>query len=318
MEVTSHALDQDRVHGLVFALGVFTNLSPLEHLDYHGDFRSYAAAKSRFLGQMAPGAPVVYRAGDRAVRTLIDRHDVTPLSCGPFGVVSIRTDRLLLDRGGSRITLRVRRPLSRPGGVPLAPVTIPVELQVLGRPNISNASLAATAALCLGAETDAVIDALADHPAPWRRMQIVHRGRFTVLDDTVGHPDSISAVFEVAEKIRHHRLHVVYAVRGRRGSEINRRDAEALAIWSRRVPIHTLIVTSSEDVADERNRVERGEREAFVTMLRRYDKPHRHARDLRGAIDMVLDQCGRRDLVLLLGAQGMDRGAEFLLEAIGA
>merc|ERR1711938_501906 len=45
MEVSSHALDQGRVTGIDFDVSVFTNLSG-DHLDYHGDMASYAAAKA--------------------------------------------------------------------------------------------------------------------------------------------------------------------------------------------------------------------------------------------------------------------------------
>lgn len=48
MEVSSHALDQGRVNGIHFDVAVFTNLSH-EHLDYHHDMLSYAAAKYRLL-----------------------------------------------------------------------------------------------------------------------------------------------------------------------------------------------------------------------------------------------------------------------------
>jgi UDP-N-acetylmuramoyl-L-alanyl-D-glutamate--2,6-diaminopimelate ligase len=48
MEVSSHALDQQRVAGVHFNVGVFTNLTP-EHLDYHGDMETYFASKRRFL-----------------------------------------------------------------------------------------------------------------------------------------------------------------------------------------------------------------------------------------------------------------------------
>ena len=58
MEVSSHALDQDRVAGVRFAVAAFTNLSP-EHLDYHGDLRAYAAAKKKlFLFESLQGAVV--------------------------------------------------------------------------------------------------------------------------------------------------------------------------------------------------------------------------------------------------------------------
>jgi len=45
MEVSSHALDQQRCNGVRFQVAVFTNLSR-DHLDYHGDMQAYAAAKS--------------------------------------------------------------------------------------------------------------------------------------------------------------------------------------------------------------------------------------------------------------------------------
>ena len=48
MEVSSHALAQERVRGLAFDIGVFTNLSR-DHLDYHRDMDDYFSAKSRFF-----------------------------------------------------------------------------------------------------------------------------------------------------------------------------------------------------------------------------------------------------------------------------
>ena len=48
MEVSSHALDQGRVDAVRFALAVFTNLTR-DHLDYHGDMRTYGAAKAKLF-----------------------------------------------------------------------------------------------------------------------------------------------------------------------------------------------------------------------------------------------------------------------------
>jgi UDP-N-acetylmuramoyl-L-alanyl-D-glutamate--2,6-diaminopimelate ligase len=48
MEVSSHALEQERVSGVRFAIAVFTNLSR-DHLDYHGDMQAYGAAKRRLF-----------------------------------------------------------------------------------------------------------------------------------------------------------------------------------------------------------------------------------------------------------------------------
>ena len=61
MEVSSHALDQGRVDGLNFAAAVFTNLSQ-DHLDYHGDMTSYAAAKAKLFAGLCSNATAVINA----------------------------------------------------------------------------------------------------------------------------------------------------------------------------------------------------------------------------------------------------------------
>ncbi len=55
MEVSSHALDQDRVGGIDFVGGVFTNLTH-DHLDYHKTFDNYFAAKKKFFNMLGPDA----------------------------------------------------------------------------------------------------------------------------------------------------------------------------------------------------------------------------------------------------------------------
>ncbi len=71
MEVSSHALDQARVAGVVFDIAVFTNLTR-DHLDYHGDMKSYAAAKAKFFDFPQLAAAVINR-DDELGRELIAR-----------------------------------------------------------------------------------------------------------------------------------------------------------------------------------------------------------------------------------------------------
>lgn len=69
MEVSSHGLEQGRVNGVAFDVVVFTNLSH-DHLDYHGDMASYAAAKRKLFSM--PGIRVaVINADDKFGRELI-------------------------------------------------------------------------------------------------------------------------------------------------------------------------------------------------------------------------------------------------------
>lgn len=69
MEVSSHALEQHRVGGIEFRTAVFTNLSR-DHLDYHTDLASYAAAKRR-LFRMAELKTAVVNADDAVGRDII-------------------------------------------------------------------------------------------------------------------------------------------------------------------------------------------------------------------------------------------------------
>jgi UDP-N-acetylmuramoyl-L-alanyl-D-glutamate--2,6-diaminopimelate ligase len=56
MEMSSHALDQERVWGIPVDVAIFTNLTQ-DHLDYHGTMENYAAAKAKLFSGDATGAP---------------------------------------------------------------------------------------------------------------------------------------------------------------------------------------------------------------------------------------------------------------------
>ena len=64
MEVSSHALVQQRVYGLPFALALFTNLTR-DHLDYHGTMQAYIAAKKLLFDHLTPDAYALVNADDR-------------------------------------------------------------------------------------------------------------------------------------------------------------------------------------------------------------------------------------------------------------
>lgn len=64
MEVSSHAVDQDRIAGLEFAGGIFTNLTH-DHLDYHKTFAAYRDAKKKFFDNLGPQAFALTNLDDR-------------------------------------------------------------------------------------------------------------------------------------------------------------------------------------------------------------------------------------------------------------
>ncbi|CAK0770600.1 UDP-N-acetylmuramoyl-L-alanyl-D-glutamate--2, 6-diaminopimelate ligase [Gammaproteobacteria bacterium] len=71
MEVSSHALDQGRVEGIIFNVAVFTNLTR-DHLDYHGNLEAYGLAKQRLF--RIPGLEyAVINTDDAFGRVLLER-----------------------------------------------------------------------------------------------------------------------------------------------------------------------------------------------------------------------------------------------------
>lgn len=64
IEVSSHAIVQNRIAGLTFAGGVFTNLTR-DHLDFHGTFQDYLKAKKRFFDELPPRAFAITNADDK-------------------------------------------------------------------------------------------------------------------------------------------------------------------------------------------------------------------------------------------------------------
>jgi UDP-N-acetylmuramoyl-L-alanyl-D-glutamate--2,6-diaminopimelate ligase len=104
-------------------------------------------------------------------------------------------------------------------------------------------------------------------------------------------------------------VRVVFGIRGARGLAINRRLASTLAALARETPAR-LVVTSSEDAAGPRDRVTADERDEFLRTLRSAGAPFTYEPTVAAAVTAALDGVGPDEVVLLLGAQGMDGGAE--------
>ncbi|HJU90827.1 MAG TPA: Mur ligase family protein [Gemmatimonadaceae bacterium] len=339
MEVTSHALAQNRVDGITFALGVLTNLVPDEHLDFHGTAENYLATKARFLDLLAPDAPLVFNADDRLVRRMVAQslarqpRPVIGVSLGEAARVmdkdpddlaardaAVSVEELRWDGGGASFVLALKRQLPGLEGSVVPEGGVPIVLPVLGVQQVTNAALAAAAALVAGASPDAVTHALAEMTPVRRRMEIVRHGSPLVIDDTAGHPDTLRAVFASIEPMSRSGLRVLFGVRGSRGVEINERLAATLAeLLGERAQEESvrLVVTWSEDTALPRDRVTSEERDTVLRTLKTElgRLPHTahleaipEAR-LEGAVKRVLEDVREDELILLLGAQGMDAAA---------
>jgi UDP-N-acetylmuramoyl-L-alanyl-D-glutamate--2,6-diaminopimelate ligase len=177
---------------------------------------------------------------------------------------------------------------------------------------VANAALAAATALVAGAAPRGVTEAVAEVAPIRRRMELVRQAAPAILDDTSGNPRTLRAVFDSIRAIPHAGLRIALGIRGARGRTINGKLAAALGQLVRTrgegQPVR-LVITASEDTAGPRDRVTAEEREAVEAALREAGVTYRYEATLAGAVRWVLEGCAADDLVLLLGAQGMDRAA---------
>lgn len=325
LEVTSHGIALKRVAGLSFALGALTNLVPDEHLDFHGTAEHYLRTKARFFDMLEPGAPLVVNRDDRHVRELvgeagIDRvRPIVGVSSNGDAGADVVVGGLRTDATGSVFALEIRKALPMVGGGELPAGAIPLVLPVLGIHQVANAALAAVVALLAGGAPAGITESVAEQAPIRRRMEVVRQAAPAILDDTVGNPRSLDAVFATVGAIPHRALRVAFGIRGARGPAINRRLAAALAraVRSAARPVR-LVVTAAEDAAGARDRVRPDERDAVLAVLREEGVAFTYAGALREAVRVVLEGSGEGDLVLLLGAQGMDQAAEIAREVLAS
>ncbi len=136
LEVSSHALDQQRVSGCRFAVSVFTNLGR-DHLDYHQDMEQYFQAKARLFLDY-PSDTAVINIDDTYGRRLWKMVQGKRISYGlsPEALVRPESQHIDLEGIGARIT------------TPRGPVAI--KSRLMGRHNLYNILAAVAAAIAIG------------------------------------------------------------------------------------------------------------------------------------------------------------------------
>ncbi len=202
MEVSSHAIDQERIYGLHFACCVFTNLSQ-DHLDYHKTMEQYLAVKTRLFSRCACA---VVNADDAAAEQVLaacrcptityaahtDRSDYTAKN------LRLRSDGVDFELVGDGVIGRVR-------------------LKIPGEFSVYNAMAAGSCALALGLPFAAVVDAMSALKSPKGRAEVVPTGRdFTVIIDYAHTPDGLEKILRTLRATVEGRLVTLFGCGGDR------------------------------------------------------------------------------------------------------
>src|SRR5262249_20768849 len=189
MEVSSHALAQDRVAGARFDAAVFTNLTR-DHLDFHGDLERYYAAKARLFLQDLPSG------GKPGPVAIVNPDD--PIGERLLGVVATRAVAVGRNRRADVRPLELETSLSGTRGVlDVAGARLAFTSRLVGAPHVENILTAAGTAWALGVDREAIGAGLATvEPPPGRLEQIAGPG-VTVVVDYAHTPDAAPRALEV-------------------------------------------------------------------------------------------------------------------------
>jgi UDP-N-acetylmuramoyl-L-alanyl-D-glutamate--2,6-diaminopimelate ligase len=294
MEVSSHALAQERTRGLEWDVAVFTNLTQ-DHLDFHGTMENYYEAKAKLFTQLPEQqkkrkAVAVINIDDRYGAQLVDRleKDAAVVTYGMGARADFRASNYRMEFGGTSYQLDARGKIYF------------VRVPLIGRFNVANslAALAAANALGIGVR-DAVLSIGKSPQVPGRLEAVPARRQFQVFVDYAHTPDALLNVLKTLRELGPRRLIVVFGC----GGDRDRQKRPLMAEVVDQNADHAIITSDNPRKEDPESiiaEVEKGFR----------SKHYEKVVDRAAAIGRAIEMAQPRDVVLIAG-KGHENYQEF-------
>lgn len=315
MEVSSSAQELHRVDGVDFDIVTLNNISR-EHIDSHGSFERYFEVKSRLITRAKEDSAAVLNLDDTYSKGLISK---TKAKVFTYGIEDTSGDffvkNLDLSTGRGIFTLVVPKDLEHKG-VKIPKGETEISLSVPGFHSVYNSVVAAIIGLLSGVDKEGVKKSLKDFRGVERRFEFIHEEDFTIVDDHFANAGNIHMTLGTLKEMDYSKLHVLYAIRGKRGIAVNRENTEALVGWLPKLGVTELLATESISHVMEKDRVTVEEREVFEEVTKAAGIPTKIIKELPEAIEQVMKKANPGDVVLLAGCQGMDYGGEMALRLL--
>lgn len=186
MEVSSHAVDQQRIAGLKFAGGIFTNLTH-DHLDYHKTFANYLNAKKRFFDSLPVSSFALTNIDDRNGLVMIQNCRAHTFTFSVRGMADYRGGLIEQDFSGMELKIQGEQVWTR----------------FIGDFNASNLLAVYAASEILGASKNEILTILSNlKPVAGRLESVGTFNGITGIVDYAHTPDALFNVIETLNKIR--------------------------------------------------------------------------------------------------------------------
>jgi len=205
MEVSSHALDQQRVDGIDFEVAAFTNLSH-DHLDYHSSIEQYAATKKLFFDDLSNHSTAIINNDDEQASYIISDTGAEVIS---FSFENKEDIRCKIEQNTAR-------------GITVYVDGITIKSPMAGRFNAYNVAQTFLICRALGFEDAAIAEALEQATGAAGRLQRVQvenqENQPLVLVDYAHTPGALENVLQslAGTKEKQQKLHVIFGCGGDR------------------------------------------------------------------------------------------------------
>jgi len=277
MEVSSHALEQDRVAGIHFNIAVFTNLTR-DHLDYHGDMESYGAAKARLFDVEGLEVAVI-NLDDEFGSTLADSLDQVKVI--GFGMTDgeVRAESIHAQADGTNMTLLIGQK------------RYDVRSGVYGEFNVSNLLAVAGVLKALKWDDEKITIALSGAtPVPGRMERFGHDKQGPVV--VVDYAHTPDALHHALSALRPHTRGTLWCVFGC-GGDRDRGKRSLMGKVADELADHVVLT-------DDNPRTESPE-QIIKDIEQGMNRPHQVIRPRERAVRETLAAAEVSDLVLLAG-----------------
>ena len=287
LETSSHGLAQSRADGCQFKMGLFTNITP-EHLDFHGTFENYMAAKLSFFEQRLEPS----RSPDaKAVVNLDDAHSDRFLAASRVETLTFSMSNANADFLATGIRLSVDGTAFE---VRTPDTSFEVRTSLIGAHAVQNCLAAIAASMALGLTAEQVVSGIASlEGIPGRFERVLCGQDFLVVVDFAHTPDAIAKTIAAAKELTTGRVISVLGAGGDR-DPTKRGPMGRVAAELSDLCVITSDNPRTEDPQKIVEQVERGARSAAVAEV--LVEP-----DRRRAIEIALASAASGDVVLILG-----------------
>jgi len=207
MEVSSHALEQERTGGLHFKVTAFTNLSR-DHLDYHKDFESYARAKKKLFDGLDKDAVAIINGDDPNGSLMVEDTNAT-----------VRT--FSFDKKSSA-DIHCKLKSNSVDGLEVMVSDVNIKSPLIGRFNAYNLVEVFLICQSLGLDKTKIAEALSSAPGAEGRMEKISIDsdiqQPLVLVDYAHTPDALKNVLKTLNEVKtgNQKIHVVFGCGGDR------------------------------------------------------------------------------------------------------